>query len=48
MSGGNWDMKKFKDCFQINYLAIIYFIVQILFEINDIIAKNNKRTHKER
>jgi hypothetical protein len=48
MSGGNWEIKKFKDCFQINYLAIIFFIVLILFEISDRIAKNNKKIHKER
>jgi hypothetical protein len=48
MSGGNWDIKKFRDCFQINYLAIIFFIVVILLEISDSIEKNNKRTHKER
>jgi hypothetical protein len=48
MSGGNWDIKKFKDCFQINCLAINYFIVLILFEISDSIEKNNRRIHKER
>jgi hypothetical protein len=47
MRGGYWDHKKFKDYFQINYFAIIYFIFLILFEIIYSIAKNNRRTHEE-
>jgi hypothetical protein len=46
-SGGYWENKKFKDYFQNNSLAIIYFSVIILFENRLSNVKNNRRNHEE-
>jgi hypothetical protein len=48
MSGGYWEQKKFNDYFQINCLAIIYFIVLILLEIRDKNPKIIKIPNEER